>query len=411
MTYEQAAALLKEKDQSQLLRYYDELTQEQQAALLSQIEELDLDLPDLVRGSDGPKSIVRGKLEPLPDTMTVPEIEARRAEFEEIGSRAIREGKCAAVLLAGGMGTRLGYDHPKGTYNIGIHKDLYIFECLIENLKRTAEQAGGKLLLLIMTSDRNYEETYAFFKEKNYFGYDPDYIRFFKQELAPCTDYKGNILLEEKGKIAVSPNGTGGWFHSLKKCGLLDELHERKIEYISCFGVDNVLVHISDPVYTGAFISSGLDCAGKAVTKADPMERVGVLCLEDGKPSIVEYYEMTDDMINLRDENGTLLYNYGVILNYYFKMEKLEEIISRQMPFHIVEKKIPYLDDQGVLQNPDKPNGYKYELLVLDMIHMMDSCLAYEVVREKEFAPIKNLTGVDSVESAQALLQLNGVEL
>ena len=131
MTYEQAAALLKEKDQSQLLRYYDELTQEQQAALLSQIEELDLDLPDLVRGSDGPKSIVRGKLEPLPDTMTVPEIEARRAEFEEIGSRAIREGKCAAVLLAGGMGTRLGYDHPKGTYNIGIHKDLYIFECLI----------------------------------------------------------------------------------------------------------------------------------------------------------------------------------------------------------------------------------------------------------------------------------------
>ena len=411
MTYEQAAALLEKHGQTQLLKYYDELNEEEKASLLQQIEDLDLSLPELVRGADGPKAFPRGKLAPLPDTMTVEEIEARRAEFEEVGSRAIREGKCAAVLLAGGMGTRLGFDHPKGTYNIGKTRDLYIFECLIENLKKTTEKAGGPLLLCIMTSDRNYEETCAFFKEKNYFGYDPEYIRFFKQEMAPCTDRDGNILLEGKGKIANSPNGTGGWFHSLKKCGLLEELHERKIEYISCFGVDNVLVHISDPVYTGAFICSGLDCAGKAVKKADPMERVGVLCLEDGKPSIVEYYEMTDDMIHLKDENGTLLYNYGVILNYYFKMEKLEEIISRRMPFHIVEKKIPYLDENGVLQHPDKPNGYKYELLVLDMIHLMDSCLAYEVVREKEFAPIKNLTGVDSVESAQALLEKNGVVL
>ncbi|MBQ6550526.1 MAG: UDPGP type 1 family protein [Lachnospiraceae bacterium] len=405
MTYEQAAALLEKYGQTQVLKYYGELSPEGQKALLQQIGDLDLSLPELVKGADGPKAFPRGHLEPLPNTMTVEEIEKRRTEFEEAGCKAIREGKCAAVLLAGGMGTRLGFDHPKGTYNIGVTRDLYIFECLIENLKRTTEQAGGKILLLIMTSDRNYEETSAFFKEKNYFGYDPDYVRFFRQEMAPCTDFAGNILLEEKGKIANSPNGTGGWFHSLKKCGLLDELHERHIEYISCFGVDNVLVHISDPVYTGAFILSGLDCAGKAVKKADPMERVGVLCLEDGKPSIVEYYEMTDDMINLRDENGDLLYNFGVILNYYFKMDRLEEIIAKQMPYHIVEKKIPYLDENGGLVKPDKPNGCKYELLVLDMIHLMDSCLAYEVVREKEFAPIKNLTGIDSVESARALLE------
>ena len=147
------------------------------------------------------------------------------------------------------------------------------------------------------------------------------------------------------------------------------------------------------------------------VRKADPYERVGVLCLEDGKPSIVEYYEMTDDMIHLRDENGNLLYNFGVILNYMFRLDKLEEIVKKELPVHIVEKKVPYMDETGTFIKPDKPNGYKFEELVLDMIHLMDSCLPYEVVRNREFAPIKNPTGVDSVESARALLQENGVTL
>lgn len=161
----------------------------------------------------------------------------------------------------------------------------------------------------------------------------------------------------------------------------------------------------------GATIASGRQSGAKVVRKAEPMEKIGVLCLEDNKPSIVEYYEITDDMINLRDERGELLYSFGVILNYMFNIEVLKANINKRMPLHIVEKKIPYIDENGELVKPESPNGYKFETLILDMVHMVDSCLSFEVDRQKEFAPIKNKTGVDSVESARELLKLNGVEL
>ena len=186
--------------------------------------------------------------------------------------------------------------------------------------------------------------------------------------------------------------------------GYLKEMQERGIEWLSVFSVDNVLQRINDPVYVGAVISSGCDCGGKVVRKASPDERVGVLCKESGKPAIVEYYEMTDDMRSLRDENGNLLYNFGVTLNYLFRLKRLEEIREKKLPVHIVEKKIPYIDEDGNEVKPEAPNGYKFEDLVLDMIHMMDSCLPYEIVREKEFAPVKNREGVDSVDTARELL-------
>ena len=149
----------------------------------------------------------------------------------------------------------------------------------------------------------------------------------------------------------------------------------------------------------------------KVVAKADPNERVGVLCLENGKPSIVEYYEMTDEIIYSRDAEGKLLYNYGVILNYLFEVKMLARIINEYMPIHVVERKIPYMDSEGNFVKPEKPNGYKFETLVLDMIHMMDNCLSFEVNRRQEFAPIKNRTGVDSLESARELMRENGIEL
>ena len=188
-------------------------------------------------------------------------------------------------------------------------------------------------------------------------------------------------------------------------------MQERGIEWLSVFSVDNVLQRINDPVYVGAVISSGCDCGGKVVRKASPNERVGVLCRESGKPAIVEYYEMTDDMRSLRDENGNLLYNFGVTLNYLFRLKRLEEIREKKLPVHIVEKKIPYIDENGNEVKPEAPNGYKFEDLVLDMIHMMDSCLPYEIVREKEFAPVKNREGVDSVDTARELLTKNGVQI
>lgn len=409
MTYEQIKDILIKHDQLHLLKYYDKLTEEQQANLLAQISSVNWHLLELLQNRQDTET-VKGKLEPL-GALEVSEIEKRKEEFTQIGIEALKAQKVGAVLLAGGQGTRLGFDKPKGMFNVGITKDLYIFECLIHNLMDVVNQINTWVPLYIMTSDKNHEDTVHFFEEKQYFGYNKDFIRFFKQDMAPSVDFNGKLLMEDKDRLSLSPNGNGGWFHSLQNAGLISHMKEIGIEWLTVFAVDNVLQRINDPAYVGAVIASGCDCGGKVVRKADPYERVGVLCLEDGKPSIVEYYEMTDDMIHLKDENGNLLYNFGVILNYMFRLDKLEEIVKKELPVHIVEKKIPYMDETGTFIKPDKPNGYKFEELVLDMIHLMDSCLPYEVVRNHEFAPIKNPTGVDSVESARALLQENGVTL
>ena len=172
-----------------------------------------------------------------------------------------------------------------------------------------------------------------------------------------------------------------------------------------------MLQQIADPVFVGATLQSGRVCGAKVVRKCDPYERVGALCLEDGKPSIIEYYELTPEMAEATNEAGSLLYGFGVILNYLFSVEKLFEISKQQLPLHIVEKKVPYIDENGVEVKPEAPNAYKFETLILDMIFMMDNCLSFEVEREKEFAPVKNATGVDSVESARELLQKNGIEI
>ena len=229
--------------------------------------------------------------------------------------------------------------------------------------------------------------------------------------MAPSCDYNGKIYLEEKGKLSLSPNGNGGWFSSFAKAGLLDDAKGRGVEWLNVFAIDNVLQRIADPVFVGAVIEEGYVSGGKVVRKANENERVGNLCLEDGKPQIVEYYEMTPELLSMRKPNGDLVFNFGVILNYLFRIDKLVDIINTEIPVHVVEKKIPYLDDKGELVKPEKINGYKFETLVLDMVHLMDDCLPYEVIREKEFAPIKNPTGVDSVESARELMKLNGIEL
>lgn len=409
MTYEQIKDILTKHNQLHLLKYYDELTVKQQTSLLEQISSINWHLLELVQNRQDTEA-VKGKLEPL-GALEVSEIEKRKEEFTQIGIEALKAQKVGAVLLAGGQGTRLGFDKPKGMFNVGITKDLYIFECLINNLMDVVNQIDTWVPLYIMTSDKNHEDTVHFFEEKHYFGYNKDFIRFFKQDMAPSVDFNGKLLMEDKDRLSLSPNGNGGWFHSLQNAGLISHMKELGIEWLTVFAVDNVLQRINDPAYVGAVIASKCDCGGKVVRKADPQERVGVLCLEDGKPSIVEYYEMTDDMIHLRDENGNLLYNFGVILNYMFRLDKLEEIVNKELPVHIVEKKIPYMDETGAFIKPSKPNGYKFEELVLDMIHLMDTCLPYEVIRNREFAPIKNPTGVDSVESARALLQENGVTL
>lgn len=403
--FECMKAKLEKYGQQHLLRYYDELTEDQKAALLAQIDDTDFSVVRVGKSDE-----VRGVITPIPCT-ELDEINARRDEYEAAGLEEIRAGKVGAVLLAGGMGTRLGSDGPKGVYNIGVTRDLYIFECLFRNLMDVTDKAGNPIHLFIMTSDKNHDATVSFLNEKNYFGYDGSFVHFFRQEMAPAADYNGKVYLEDKFRLSTSPNGNGGWYSSMAKGGMLDIVRESGIEWLNVFAVDNVLQRIADPVFIGATKLANCVVGAKVIKKAAPDERVGVICLEDGHPSVVEYYELTDEMMNAKTEDGKPAYNFGVILNYLFRVPELSAIVDAKMPLHVVEKKIPCLDADGNLFKPEKPNGYKYETLILDMIHLLDSCLVFEVERKREFAPIKNPTGIDSVESARELLRLNGVEL
>lgn len=408
MNFEQAKEKLHKAGQEHVLAYYEELTKEQKELLLSQIEDTDFGVLASVKDHKG--GTARGKITPLA-AMELPQIEAEHEKYKGKGLEAIRKGKVGAVLLAGGMGTRLGSDHPKGMYNIGITKDVYIFQRLIENLLDVVKEAEAYVPLYVMTSDKNHEDTTAFLKEHDYFGYPEEYITFFMQEMAPACDYEGKVYLEEKWKLSTSPNGNGGWYSSMYKWGIAQKAIADGVEWLNVFAVDNVLQRIADPCFVGAVIDRGCACGSKVVRKCAPDEKVGVMCLEDGRPSIVEYYELTEELMDAKDEKGDPAYNFGVILNYLFKVSDLEKIREKKLPLHVVEKKIPYLDQQGNKVKPTEPNGYKFEQLVLDMIHELDSCLPFEVDRRKEFAPIKNATGVDSVESARQLCKENGIIL
>ena len=409
MTFEEAKRKLEQFGQQHVLKYYEELSDAEKQELLTQIEETDFAVLENCKNLG--KGDARGEFAPLA-AMQVSEINERKDEFTKIGVEALKAGKVAACLLAGGMGTRLGSDNPKGMYDIGLTRPVYIFQRIIENLLDTVKAADGAYIrLFIMTSEKNNDATVAFLKEHNFFGYPEDKVTFFKQDMAPASDYDGKVYMESKSRISTSPNGNAGWYTSMLKAGLRDLLIKEGIEWIDIFAVDNVLQRICDPCFVGATLNADVSCGAKVVRKNAPDEKVGVMCLEDGKPSIVEYYELSQEMMDAKDANGDPAYNYGVILNYLFREKDLYEIAQTSLPLHVVEKKIPYIDENANLIKPEKPNGCKFEQLVLDMIHKLDTCLPYEVVREHEFAPIKNKEGVDSVESARELCKLNGIEL
>ncbi len=408
MIYQDAYKKLEAAGQLHVLAHFDSLTEIQQKNLLKDIELTDFSVLSYLEKRE--ELMKKGEITPL-KAMEISEIERGRAWYEELGCRAIRQGQVGAVLLAGGMGTRLGSDEPKGMYDIGLTKPVYIFERIISNLREVVEKACAWVHLFIMTSDKNHERTVSFLAEHDYFGYNPGYIHFFRQEMAPASDYTGKVYMEGKDKIANSPNGNGGWFSSMANGGIMEIVKNNGIEWLNVFAVDNVLQRMADPCFIGATIARGCSSGAKVVKKNAPDEKVGVICLEDGRPSIVEYYDLTDELMNAKDEKGDPAYYFGAILNYLFQVKVLEDTVSKKLPLHIVEKKIPYMDDDGNFIKPEKPNGYKYETLVLDMVHMMDSCLPYEVDRHYEFAPIKNMTGIDSVETARELCRENGIEL
>ena len=399
-------------DQEEILEKVSKKNERDKARILRQCDFLDFTFLKALKE----KEKARGFIEPI-KTMKLAEIEKNRDEYEKIGVEAIKAGKVGALVLAGGMGTRLGSHHAKGMYDIGITKPVYIFQRMFENMMDVVNQTGAWIPLFIMTNIMNDREIKEFLVEHKCFGYNPAYIKFFAQDMSPCVDYNGKILFAKPDEFAMSPNGNGGFYSSMMNAGLDKLCKEKGIEYINVFAIDNVLQRIADPVFVGATIKSGCATGAKVVKKADPGEKVGSICLEDGQPSVVEYYEMTDELMQAKDEEGEPAYDYGVILNYLFRVKEMDSIVRNEMPVHIVKKKVPYLAESKdsptgyITVDPQEPNAYKLETLTLDFVQMMGSCLPFEVVREREFAPIKNSMGIDPVDSARKMLLAIGYEL
>lgn len=267
--------------QEHIAEHLASLSKECQVEMVNSINSLDFSVLSADEVDE-----VRGTFNPL-FAKTIKQIEENSEKYTEVGLKAIKEGKVGAVLLAGGQGSRLGFDHPKGMFNIGVDRELFIFECLISNLMEVTEKAGAWVPLFIMTSEDNNKETREFFEHHNYFGYNSDNVWFFVQEQLPTVDTNGKLMLSAPGKISTAPNGNGGWYASMAKTGMLKVVEEAGIEWLNVFAVDNVLQRIVDPCFIGAVINSDKVSGAKVVAKADPDEKVGVLCLEDGRPSIV----------------------------------------------------------------------------------------------------------------------------
>ena len=405
---EMAIKKLQDAHQEHVLRFWEELTEGEREALAAQV--MGIDFSVLEAAQEGPAPAEGASVRPLP-ALELDETEREKERFEAAGIKALQEGKVCAVLLAGGMGTRLGSSEPKGMFDLGKTRHVYIFQRSFEELLKVCERIGRPIRFFIMTSELNDEATRRFIREQNYFGYDPDYVTFFTQDMAPAVDFSGRVLMESKGRIATAPNGNGGWLTSMARAGLLDLMHREGIEWINVFGVDNVLARICDPVFVGATLLSGCATAVKVVRKAFPEEKMGVMCLKDGRPGVIEYTELTDELRNEKNAQGEPAYNFGVTVNYLFDLAEAEKVMNGSFALHLARKKIPCIDEEGRAIAPEEPNGIKFELFIFDLLSQMPGCLPVEVVREREFAPVKNRTGVDSVESARELLELNGISL
>ncbi len=402
--YLAAEEKLKKFGQEHLLSQYEKLSKENKVKLLDEILTLDFnEVNELYKKVNNTVDFGSSKIEPIEYTDKSAMSKEELAHYKEIGLKAIKEGKLAAVTMAGGQGTRLGHNGPKGTFDLGLDSHKPIFEILCDTLKDAEKKYGIYVMWYIMTSNENNDATVKFFEEHSYFGYPKEKIIFFKQGELPMIDTQGKVLLGENGLIEKAADGHGGIFLSMKKNGIIYDMKTRGIEWAFIGGVDNVLVNMVDPVILGLAIDKKVLAAGKSVVKAGPHEKVGVFCKRNGKPSVVEYSEISKEMAELTNENGDLVYGESHILCNLFSVKAIEEISKNNLPYHSAFKKAKYLDKDGNVVTSDTPNAYKFEAFLFDAFESLEDIAILRVKREEEFAPVKNAEGVDSPETARKL--------
>ena len=398
---QEAKELLKEYNQEHISKFIDEIDEEKAEELIEQIHTIDFhQITELYNNTKKTIEFKESKIEPLKYLDKAKLTFEQTQRFDELGSDVVKKGQYAVVTMAGGQGTRLGHNGPKGTYDIGLDSHKPIFEILCDTLKTAEKKYGVFVTWYIMTSKENNDATVKFFEDHDYFGYPKDKVVFFKQGQLPMIDTKGKVLIGEDGLIKQAADGHGGIFLSMKKNGIIYDMKSRGIEWAFIGGVDNVLVNMVDPVLLGLAIDKKVLAAGKSVVKAGPHEKVGVFCKRNGKPSVVEYSEISEEMAEATNENGGLVYGESHILCNLFSVKAIEEISKNTLPYHSAFKKAKYLDKDGNLITSDKPNAYKFESYIFDGFSFFNSMSILRVKREEEFAPIKNREGSDSPETA-----------
>ena len=297
-----------------------------------------------------------------------------------------------------------GHNGPKGTYILNVKPEpKSLFEILCDNLKNAKEKYGVVIPWYIMTSRENNNETVEFFEKNNYFNYPKEAVKFFMQGELPMVDTEGKILLNEEGIIKEAADGHGGIFEAMFKNNVVQDMKQKEIEWIFIGPIDNPLAKMVDEMLIGISKEEGVLEAGKSLVKSNPEEKVGVFCKKNGKPSVIEYTEITKEMAYATDENNNLMYGESHINCNMFNIKGLEIIGNQKLPYHSAFKKATYLDVNGNIIKPEKPNAYKFESFIFDAFNKLDDMLILRVKREEEFAPVKGKEGVDSAETAVEL--------
>lgn len=327
-------------------------------------------------------------------------------EYIKIGEDVVKSGHFAIGIMAGGQGTRLGHNGPKGTFELELNgKTKSLFEIIVDKLRNAHEKYNVYLNCYIMTSPENNKETVAFFEKNNYFNYPKEYIKFFMQEDLPLLNKEGKLILGEDGLIKLASEGNGGIFYSMAKKGIIEDMKSKKIKWIFIGSVDNLLVKYVDTLLLGLAIKQNVNIATRTVIKNSPNERVGVLCKKNGKVKVIEYTEVPKEMMVATDEAGEFLYGESHIMCNLFSLEAIEKASTKELKYHVAVKKIKYIDENGKLVNPTEPNCYKFEKFVFDSFGLFDEIAILRGKREEDFAPIKNAEGQDSPETAKKLYE------
>ncbi|PSN34428.1 UDP-N-acetylhexosamine pyrophosphorylase [Blattella germanica] len=394
-------------NQSHILQFWSELTEEQKTILCSDIKEVNVAevctyFKKAIETLNEDQSKLDDRMEPIPPELyggvsrsTAKELRS----YEDEGLQQISQGTVGVLLMAGGQGTRLGVCYPKGMYDVGLPSHKTLFQLQAERIKRLEDMAYNKtgkrscITWYIMTSEATMDSTAEFFEKHHYFGLQKENIIMFEQGLLPCFTFDGKMIMDEKWKISRAPDGNGGIYRALRDTGILDDMEKRGVKYLHAHAVDNILVKIADPIFVGYCVQRNAECGAKVVDKAFPQEAVGVICKVDGQYQVVEYSEITTKTAEKRNSDGRLTFSAGSICNHFFTTEFLRKIANKyesKLKLHVAKKKIPYVDDSGDRHNPEKPNGIKMEKFVFDVFPFAEQFVIWEVKREEEFSPLKN---------------------